>query len=60
MVFISGGNSIGRVTAFQAVGCEFEPRLPLMSFSVYILKSAVDDVYYIGSTVFLKENIEYC
>ena len=27
--FIGGGNSIGRVTAFQAVGCGFEPRLPL-------------------------------
>ena len=30
----SGGNSIGRVTAFQAVGCGFESRLPLSSFSV--------------------------
>ena len=28
-VFTRGGNSIGRVTAFQAVGCGFESRLPL-------------------------------
>ena len=28
----SGGNSIGRVTAFQAVGCGFDSRLPLQSY----------------------------
>ena len=30
----SGGNSIGRVTAFQAVGCGFESRLPLSTFTL--------------------------
>ena len=45
-----GSNSVGRVTAFQAVGRGFESRLPLMNFSVYILKSELADVYYIGST----------
>ena len=28
-MIISGSNSVGRVTAFQAVGREFESRLPL-------------------------------
>ena len=27
--WLRGSNSIGRVSAFQAEGCEFEPRLPL-------------------------------
>ena len=29
---ICGSNSVGRVTAFQAVGREFESRLPLNKF----------------------------
>ncbi len=28
-VFVCGSSSVGRATAFQAVGREFEPRLPL-------------------------------
>ena len=34
-LILSGGNSIGRVTAFQAVGCGFESRLPLRHFGVF-------------------------
>ena len=29
MIEICGNSSIGRATAFQAVGCEFDPRFPL-------------------------------
>jgi hypothetical protein len=32
---VSGSNSAGRVTAFQAVGREFEPRLPLYLLATF-------------------------
>ena len=38
-----GSSSIGRAIAFQAIGCEFETRLPLNWFAV--LKLAVDDIF---------------
>ncbi len=55
----SGGNSVGRVTAFQAVGREFESRLPLRMFKVYILKSQLLERFYIGQTKDLDKRIEW-
>ena len=38
MSFICGSNSVGRVTAFQAVGRGFESRLPLKKMSWEMMK----------------------
>ena len=57
-----GGNSIGRVTAFQAVGCGFESRPPLKmegKFFVYVLFSEKFNKYYVGSTKDLLKRIEH-
>ena len=56
---ISGSNSVGRVTAFQAVGREFESRLPLKMYKVYILKSIENEKYYIGQTEDLFKRLEW-
>ena len=42
--YISGSNSAGRVTAFQAVGREFEPRLPLFLCALHAL-SCITEIY---------------
>ena len=56
---ISGSNSVGRVTAFQAVGREFESRLPLKMYKVYVLKSINHDKYYIGQTKDLGKRLDW-
>ena len=56
---LCGSNSVGRVTAFQAVGRGFESRLPLrmLRYFVYILKSEKVDRFYIGSTKDIDKRI---
>lgn len=40
-VLLCGGSSIGRVLAFQAGGCGFEPRSPLCSNKGYVLEEVL-------------------